>query len=203
MPSLADQLLYSMRGGRRFEQPISQLAAQPQSLHQKRLRKGPFGPAIFASMLQQTPAMQEWAQPEQMARTQGVEQAYQGAENVGRQARHAAAGLGLGRSFATAGELSARQQAINEISHSMLSAHMLGADRRAMLEQMIFDTLSGGNLSAALSSAQHRAMAMSPLQQFATLGGGVGSLLSGGGKFATGLADAGAFSGGGGGGLLG
>lgn len=196
MPGLADMIQYSLKG-KRDPSSLSQLGAGPLNLHQKRLRRGPFGPAVFASALQQTPAMQDWANPEQLAQTQGVEQAYAGADTMGRGARHAAAQLGLGRSFATASELNARQQAINEVSQSLLQASMLGQERRAMIEQMLFDTLSGGNLSTALGSAQHRAMAASPLQQFATVGGGLGALLGGGGKLLGGIAQLGATGGGG------
>lgn len=184
MPGLAD-LLFMRMGGQQGS--LAQLGGQPQNLNQNKLRRGPFGPALFASMAQQSPAMQEWANPEQMAQSQGVEQAYAGQDSMRRQTRETAAMMGLGRGFTSQADMAAQQAAMNEVSGALLASRLLGTERRAMLEQMLMDALSGGNQAAMLKHAQHRAGQASPMENFAMLGGGIGDLLGGAGALISGF----------------
>lgn len=191
MPSLAELLSYNLGGGQRGT--LAELGSQPLDLQSKRLRRGPFAPAIFASMMQQSPAMQEWAQPEDLAATQGVEQAQAGQMEMRTRARENAAMMGLGRGFTSQADLAAQQAALNEVSGALLASRLLGTERRAMMEQMLMEALTGGSQAAMLQHAQHRARQPGTAAEAAMTMSGIGNLAGGLGSLF------GAFTGAGGG----
>lgn len=176
MPGLADLLQYNVGSNRGS---LADLGSQKQNLNQKRLKRGPYGPAMFSSMAMQSPAMQEWANPEQLAETQGVEQAYGNQDAIRRQAQESAAMMGLGRGFTSQADMVAQQSALNEVSGALLASRLLGTERRAMMEQMMLESLTGGNQAMMLKSAQHRARQQSTVGKFSTAMAGAGDLIGG------------------------
>jgi hypothetical protein len=187
MPGLAD-LLFMQMGGQTGS--LAQLAGRPQSLGEKKISRGPFGPALFSTMAQQGPAMQEWANPEQLAGSQGVEQAYAGQDQMRRQTRETAAMMGLGRGFTSQADMAAQQAAMNEVSGALLASRLLGTERRAMLEQMLLEALSGGAQAKMLAHQQHRMVSQGPA--WPSILGGIGGLAGGIGMGAYGLGPSGA-----------
>lgn len=189
MPGLADLLTYGVGGHRGT---LAELGKQQLPLQSKRLSRNPMGAGVLTSMFQGSPAIQDWAHPEALAETQGVEAVRGGQESVQRRSQELAGLLGLGRSFASQTEIDTEQQAVNEISGALLASQLLGQERRAMLEQMMLDAIMGGAQQRTLLSAQHRARQASPMENFSLLGAGVGDLLGGVGSVIS------AFNGGGG-----
>jgi hypothetical protein len=186
--SLAD-LLMMQKGGQSGS--LADFASNPQSLN-RGFMKGPWGPALFAAMAQQSPEVQQWANPEQLAGTQGVEQAMAGQEQMRQRTRESAAMMGLGRGFTSQADQAAQQAALNEVSGALLASRLLGTERRAMLEQMLMDALSGGSQSGMLMHAQHRASQPSTMEQIFGGANAAGGLLGGIGGLAKGLTAMGA-----------
>lgn len=125
-------------------------------LTKKQYRRSVLAPAYATAGFLESPEFQQWANPEQVAQTQGVQSIYGGMQTAQRQAANQASRFGLGRGAATQLQMDTRRQAMNSISEALLASRMLGLDRRLEGSSMLLDAITEGQLAAQIRSASRR-----------------------------------------------
>lgn len=150
--------------------------SQPIDLR-KRYNRGLGGQVDAQAAYLRSPEFQEYANPEQLMQTQGVDSIYAGARNAQRQAAGDATRLGLGRGAAAQFRTDINRQAMGAVSSAMLSARLLGSERRAQGAASLSDAIRQYQAQLALRRIQHRNNSMTSLFQgnvASTLGSQVG-----------------------------
>lgn len=134
-------------------------------LRKKRDRRGiQAGPEAVGAYLR-SPEYQDYANPEQLAATQGAEDIYAGARRTNRDAQLTARRLGLGRGAAAQAEVDINRDARAQLSAAMLASQMLGRSRRAQGSLMLADALREASTAAQLKRMQSRASSTTSLFQ--------------------------------------
>lgn len=179
--------------------------SQPIDLR-KRYNRGLGGSVDAQASYLRSPEFQEYANPEQLVQTQGTDSIFAGARSAQRDAALSATQAGLGRGAAAQFRTNINQQAMGAVSNALLSAKLLGGERRAMGAMSLADAIKNYQTQLALRRIQHRNTSMTSLfqgnlaSQFGSqFGQGIGS---GAGQLAAGLGRLGASGAGALGGLL-
>ena len=150
--------------------------SQGTDLTKRQNRKSLFAPVDTMANYMRSPEYNEWANPEQLAATQGVDSIYAGARTAQRDAALNAQRFGLGRGAMTQFQMDARRNAASTISNTMLAAKLLGGERRAQGAMALADIIREAQTGAALANMNRRQSSMTSLFQ--------GGLASAAGKLA-------------------
>lgn len=157
-------------------------------------RKSAFAPVDTVGTYLRSPEYREWSDPEALVAGQGAQSIYQGARTDIRDASNLAQRLGLGRGYAAQARTNIGRNARNSVAEAMMSARLLGGERRNEGALMLADAIREAQGAALLRRMRHRANSTTSLFQgnmAANFGSGIGQTLGQApGQFAGGILSA-------------
>lgn len=152
--------------------------SQGVDLRKKYASKSVFAPVDATASYLRSSEYQDWANPEQLALTQGADSIYAGARTAQRAAAMDAQRLGLGRGAAAQFRQDIQRNAMGAMASSTLAASMMGGERRAQGAMLLLDQLRESMAAKALARMTQRSRNSSTLFQ-GNMASGLGAAFGG------------------------